>query len=645
MVLWFAALLLASVAAWADENPFGLPAPVDKNRPGSVMLHGGGRRFSGEVRQEFVRLAGGKDARIVLMPSDSYQLGKDEDGQRLEGGETPAAYERRMAAEYDRWVALRKNGRVADFQFLYRDRESDPDDDRLFDRLEQATGVWLPAHDQERLPAEFAAGYPATTSRFQLALRDVVARGGVVGGLSGGMASLPETIIAGNEPEDGGWVRARLRFGLALFNGAVVDQNFNAHTGRLERLSDVLRNGPALDRLDDTPGVERRTIGIGVEQGTVVILQRNTVRVIGRGQGHIFLKGNGDRTITWRTLSAGDEPLVVHSHAAKPVQSHATIPVRSHAANPAGDARGGDDLAVDPNPLGTPEPVDPERAGTVVLHGGNDTDEIIDLYPTLAGVPKPRLVHCPAARESCRPSPGRSAKDLAEHIEEVFSEWRDLQTEGRFDQIEFVTTDKPTDAIRVEFVRPLKDADALWFCGGSQRSLARLFVDRRKPTLFQQEVLNIVRRGGVVGGTSAGLAVMADIMIEGGEPEDGSPAEANLSRGLGVLKHVLAEQHFDTRGGRIERLTGLLRDHARLKQFSPTCQPEKMIGLAVEEDTALIVQASHLRVTGKKLAHIFLQGSDPRSVTWHALKPGDAAILRPAREGYVLELDDWEFGE
>jgi cyanophycinase len=535
-----------------------------------------------------------------------------------------------MAAEYDRWVALRKSGRVADFQFLYRDRVNDPDDDRLMKLLETATGVWLPAHDQERLPVEFADGYPASTSRFQLALREVVARGGVVGGLGGGMACLPETIIAGNDSAERGWVRAKLRFGMALFSGAVVDQNFDAHTGRLERLSDLLRNGPPLDRLGDTPGVERRTIGIGVEQGTVVILQRNTVRVIGRGRGHIFLKGNGDRTITWRTLAAGQDPLVVQSHATK---------------RPSRDTPDAEPAALNSNPFGAPEAVDPARVGTVVLHGGDDTDEIIDVYPTLAGVPKPRLVHCPAARESCRPSAGRSAKELAEHLESTFAEWRNLQTAGRFEELTFVTTDKPADAKRPDFVRPLNNADALWFCGGNQKSLARLFVDRRQPTLFQQEVLNIIRRGGVVGGSSAGLAVMADIMIEGGESEDGAPAEASLSRGLGVLKHVLAEQHFDARRGRIERLTGLLRDHQRLKQFSPACQPEKVIGLAVEEDTALILQANHLRVTGKKLAHVFLQGADPRSVTWHALKSGDAAILRPARKEYVLELDDWEFGE
>jgi len=531
-----------------------LPVPYDKNRPGAVLMHGGGRTLSNEIRREFVRLAGGKEARILLMPSDSYQFGKDRDGELLPEGETAAAYELRMAAEYDRWVALRETGQVADFQFLYRDSQNDPDDARLLALLEKATGVWMPAYDQERLPKEFAEGYPTRTSRFQLALREVVARGGIVGALSGGIASLPETMIAGNAPVESGWMRAQLKFGLALFNGAIVDQNFEVRAGRLERLSDLLRNGPSLDRLDDTPGVERRTIGLGVEQATALILRANTARVIGVGRAHIFLKSNGDRTITWRILAAGEDPLVIRTRFAKPRRGE--LP----AAEP---ERGV------PNPFGMPEPVDPSRPGTVVLHGGGDTDEIIELYPKLAGGQHPRLVHCPAARGSCRPSAERNGKRLTEHLEASFAEWRKLQEDGRIADLTFVTTNQPADANRASFIQPLKEADALWFCGGDQRPLARLFVDRRQPTRFQQEVLNIVRRGGVVGGSSAGLAVMSDVMIEGGQQDDGGPAEAELSRGLGVLKHVLGEQHFDSRSGRIERLTGLLRSHNRMAAFAP----------------------------------------------------------------------------
>jgi hypothetical protein len=40
-----------------------------------------------------------------------------------------------------------------------------------------------------------------------------------------------------------------------------------------------------------------------------------------------------------------------------------------------------------------------------------------------------------------------------------------------------------------------------------------------------------------------------------------------------------------------------------------------------------------------------LQTDNPHEVVWHALRSGDAAILRPTRTGWALELDDWEFGE
>ena len=629
ILIVIATVCFPPIAAWGDDNPFGLPAPYAPSRLGSVMLHGGGQSLQSEVRHEFVRLAGGREARILLIPSEMCQLGKDEEGASLPKGESAADYEARLArpTNYGRWARLRDDRQVVDFQFLYRDRQNDPDDVRFFALLEKATGIWMPAIDQGTLPNLFANERATKGDRFQRALREIVARGGVVGGLGGGMASLPEAIIAGDaskDEDDDGWVRAELDFGLSLLSGVIADQTFSSRAGRLERLTDLLRNGPRLDRLRRQPGVERRTIGLGVEAHTVLILSGNTIRAFGEGRGHIFLKSNGDRTITWRTLEAGEEPLVVQTRSARPERAE---------AGPAKAAL---------NPLGMPDPSDPSRVGTVILHGGGDTDEIVDAIPKLAGTAKPRMVHCPAARQSFRPSENLSPQKLAEHLEKTFFEWRLLQTEGRLKSLTFATTSDPTDADREEFVRPLKQADALWFCGGDQRPLAHLFVDHLRPTSFQREALNIVRRGGVVGGSSAGLAIMADVMIEGDDSEAGGPAEATLSRGLGVMKHVLAEQHFDARSGRIERLTGLLRDHKRLANFAPTCEPKKMIGLAVEEDTALIAQANRLRVSGKKLAHIFLQATDPRVVTWHALQPGDAAILRQGDNGYILELEDWE---
>jgi hypothetical protein len=67
-----------------------------------------------------------------------------------------------------------------------------------------------------------------------------------------------------------------------------------------------------------------------------------------------------------------------------------------------------------------------------------------------------------------------------------------------------------------------------------------------------------------------------------------------------------------------------------------------MIGLAIEERTALLLEGNRLRVFGKAKAHVFLKSADQKSVTWHELQPGDTAIVTPTAEGPVLALDEWQ---
>ena len=179
--------------ACAQENPFGLPEPARTYQAGSVMLHGGGSGVRGCVREEFLRLAGGSTARVVLLPSDYVQR---------ERGETLAAYEERLSspAGYAAWRDLCRSNH-ARFQFLHWNCPEDPDNSRFFSALADATGIWMPAEDQEWVIRRFA-GDPLKPTRFQLALRNLLARGGVVGASGGGMASLSETVIAGNADDE-----------------------------------------------------------------------------------------------------------------------------------------------------------------------------------------------------------------------------------------------------------------------------------------------------------------------------------------------------------------------------------------------------------------------------------------------------------
>jgi len=589
--------------ARADDNPFGLPAPTVAEKPGSVMLHGGGRGVRQYVREELLRLAGGNAARVVLLPSDEEQRKSDE---------TLEEYEKRLSRMegYGRWQALcRANN--AHFQFIHWNCPEDPDRSQFYTALEQATGLWMPAEDQKWVIERYASD-PLKPTRFQLALRGIVSRGGVVGASGGGMASLAESVIVGNAADNAGWTRARLAFGLGLFQNTLLDQNFDIWSGRVERLTDTLRNGPQLDRVARRPGIQHRTIGIGVDRQTIAVLSGNSIRVIGEGCVNLFVQSNGGRTIAWHRLTAGSRPLALRAS-----------PAHKQFAAPS-------DIGLDwESPFGAPP-----GEGTVVLHGGGSTAEMYDLLPRLTGKLHPRLVHCPSASDTYR---RMSNEELM--ASDLVGVWKTDAVES----LRFINANMPEQAERPEFCRLLDSADALWFMGGDQRNLTALYVNPVHPSLFQRKVRNIVSRGGVVGGSSAGCAALSDLMIVGSVENNGrGPARAELSRGLGVLSNVVAEQHFDARQGRIERFAELLRDKRRLANISPARDPSRMVGLAVEEGTALILHGNRLSVVGKNKAHVFLRSEVYDTLTWDVLASGDIGIVCTSIDGSrQLHFEEW----
>ena len=86
-------------------------------------------------------------------------------------------------------------------------------------------------------------------------------------------------------------------------------------------------------------------------------------------------------------------------------------------------------------------------------------------------------------------------------------------------------------------------------------------------------------RGGVIGGTSAGAAIMSRVMITGGQDK------ATVGTGFGFLPGAVVDQHASERS-RINRLLGVLADHPDL------------VGVAVDESTALVVRQGRWQVMG-----------------------------------------------
>ena len=90
-----------------------------------------------------------------------------------------------------------------------------------------------------------------------------------------------------------------------------------------------------------------------------------------------------------------------------------------------------------------------------------------------------------------------------------------------------------------------KDATAVWFDGGRQWNM----VDWYAGTLTYREFHNVLARGGVIGGSSAGATIQGDYLVRGDTsgPDIMMTEEKNHQKGFEFLRKVAIDQHINTR--------------------------------------------------------------------------------------------------
>ena len=114
--------------------------------------------------------------------------------------------------------------------------------------------------------------------------------------------------------------------------------------------------------------------------------------------------------------------------------------------------------------------------------------------------------------------------------------------------------------------------------GGNQLKLSAFITG----TPFGEAIAEAYQRGAVVGGTSAGASILAEHMIAFGS--GGSTPKQRMSQlsvGLGLLRGVVIDQHFEQRN-RYGRLLSLV------------AQSPSLLGIGIDEDTAAVVREGHL---------------------------------------------------
>jgi len=182
-------------------------------------------------------------------------------------------------------------------------------------------------------------------------------------------------------------------------------------------------------------------------------------------------------------------------------------------------------------------------------------------------------------------------------------------------------TRDPEVADTDSFAAPLETADGIWFSGGRQWRL----VDAYAGTGALEGFWSVLRRGGAIGGTSAGATIQGSFLVRG-DTKTNEIMMGNHQEGFGFLPRSAIDQHLLARGRQCD-LIPVIEKHPRL------------LGIGIDENTAAVVHADTLRVVGESKVAIYdhrrwAEASGPLDCEdkFFFLKPGDRLDLRTRRE-------------
>jgi cyanophycinase len=214
--------------------------------------------------------------------------------------------------------------------------------------------------------------------------------------------------------------------------------------------------------------------------------------------------------------------------------------------------------------------------GHLVVAGGNLTDStVFNRFMELAGGPNALVVIVSTALTD----------------DEINPEFY-LQQQNRFESYGFQNftfrhTRNRDTANMDSFTKSISEAGGVWFLGGRQWRL----VDAYAGTKTLDEFNKLLERGGVIGGSSAGASIQADFLVRG-DTKTNTVMMGDHQEGFGFLKNVAIDQH-------------LLAMNRQFDIFEILDAHPVLLGIGLDENTAIIVSENTFEVIGKSYVAIY----------------------------------------
>jgi cyanophycinase len=265
-VTFVACLLAVAIAPAQRAVPEYGPAA------GTLVIVGGGSTANTGVVEKFIELGGGPEGRFVIVPTAG--------GNRDREGKVRVYEEANVIKS---WVARG----LKHVRMLHTHDPKVADTEEFARVLRDATAVWFNGGRQWNIVDSYAG--TLTYREFH----KVLERGGVIGGSSAGATIQGEYLVRGDTSGPNVMMTAEPTHqqAFAFLRRTAIDQHIDARN-RWDDLIPVIKKFPNL-------------LGIGISEGTAIVVTGDTFEVIGKSKVAIH-----DNT---RTYPAGEKPYVVLS--------------------------------------------------------------------------------------------------------------------------------------------------------------------------------------------------------------------------------------------------------------------------------------------------------------------------------------------
>src|ERR1051325_4766253 len=236
--------------------------------------------------------------------------------------------------------------------------------------------------------------------------------------------------------------------------------------------------------------------------------------------------------------------------------------------------------------------VGPAKGTVVVVGGGSMGPEVYKAFIDAAGGPDALILDVPNAGGR---APGANAGQP----------WRNA---GAKNVVVLYTTDRKL-ADTDSFTAIIKKAGGVWFEGGRQFHLVQDYGG----TKTERELMAVLERGGVIGGSSAGASILGDFMVRGAPSNNNNIMDyPGYERAFGYLRNVGIDQHVVAR--------------SRLPDLADSVIPRfpNLLGISEDEGTAWVIRGDTALIIGRNKAFVYngKDATDPGN-PFLTLHPGD----------------------